>query len=128
MTFFTPAKTRETFINFFAEKHGHKHVVSSPCVPIDDPTLLFTNAGMNQFKSIFLGTCSPDSPMGQIKAVGRAVNSQKCIRAGGKHNDLDDVGRDTYHHTFFEVCELSRLLDTCRRVGENWGVGCTQWR
>jgi len=85
---------RREFLEYFASK-GHKIVRSAPVIPQDDPTLLFTNAGMNQFKGIFLGQEKIENP--------RIVDSQKCIRVSGKHNDLEEVGKDTYHHTFFEM-------------------------
>ena len=90
----TGAELRETFLQYF-ERNGHTRVRSSSLVPGDDPTLLFTNAGMVQFKSIFLGE--------ERRAYVRATTSQKCVRAGGKHNDLENVGRTARHHTFFEM-------------------------
>lgn len=88
------AEIRQRFLDFF-EARGHQVRPSSPLIPADDPTLLFTNAGMVQFKHVFLGRETPESP--------RAVTAQKCVRAGGKHNDLEQVGETARHHTFFEM-------------------------
>jgi alanyl-tRNA synthetase len=90
----TGNEIRRRFLEYF-EENGHKLVHSSPLLPANDPTLLFTNAGMNQFKDVFLGEEKRD--------YNRAASSQKCIRAGGKHNDLDEVGKTARHHTFFEM-------------------------
>jgi alanyl-tRNA synthetase len=85
---------RSTFLDFFA-RNGHEPVSSSPLVPRNDPTLMFTNAGMVQFKNVFTGV--------EKRPYSRAVTAQKCVRAGGKHNDLDNVGYTARHHTFFEM-------------------------
>ena len=88
------SEIREKFLEFFASK-GHTVVPSAPMVVKNDPTLMFTNAGMNQFKDIFLGNAPVKFP--------RAADTQKCLRVSGKHNDLEEVGHDTYHHTMFEM-------------------------
>ncbi|MFM7758733.1 MAG: alanine--tRNA ligase-related protein, partial [Crocinitomicaceae bacterium] len=90
----TVTQIRQQFFDFFESK-GHKIVPSAPMVVKNDPTLMFTNAGMNQFKDYFLGY--------QVPKDRRVANSQKCLRVSGKHNDLEEVGVDTYHHTMFEM-------------------------
>lgn len=110
----TGKEIRQMFIKYFEDK-GHTHVASSSLVPYNDPTLLFTNAGMNQFKDVFLGLEKRD--------YTRATTSQKCVRAGGKHNDLDTVGRTARHHTFFEMLGNFSFGDYFKRdaITNAWG-------
>ena len=107
----TSDEIRGDFLSFFEEK-GHEVVGSAPLIPQNDPTLLFVNAGMNQFKDVFLGT--------DTRPYRRATDTQKCLRVSGKHNDLEEVGHDTYHHTFFEMLGNWSFGDYFKKEAVRW--------
>src|SRR5687767_1683410 len=112
---------RSSFLKYF-EKHGHRIVASSPLLPGDDPTLLFTNAGMNQFKDVFLGR--------ERRDYARATTAQKCMRVSGKHNDLDNVGPSFRHHTFFEMLGNFSFGDYFKRdaIPLAWALLTEEWK
>ena len=104
---------RRSFLDYFASA-GHETVPSAPLVPYNDPTLMFVNAGMVPFKNVFTGLETPTAP--------RATSSQKCVRAGGKHNDLDNVGYTARHHTFFEMLGNFSFGDYFKREAIGWAI------
>src|SRR5438552_3014288 len=117
----TSNEIRSSFLKYF-EKNGHRVVPSSPLVPGDDPTLLFTNAGMNQFKDVFLGR--------EKRGYSRAASCQKVMRVSGKHNDLDTVGQSPTHHTFFQMLGNFSFGDYFKReaIPLAWELLTTVWK